>query len=112
MRAALLIMLTATSWAGEAFGVWELNPARSTPAGNEKTLTLRIEPHTRGEVFTLDTLATDGRASTFSTILYLDGKAREFQDSSCSGTQLSRRVDSRTGETHVKSQYCAMSFTP
>src|ERR1700688_842303 len=98
MRAALLIMLTATSWAGEAFGVWELNPARSTPAGNEKTLTLRIEPHTRGEVFTLDTLATDGRASTFSTILYLDGKAREFQDSSCSGTQLSRRVDSRTVE--------------
>ncbi len=75
-----------------------LNPARSTCAGNEKSVTLRIEPHTRGEVFTLDTLATDGRASTFSTILYLDGKAREFQDSSCSGTQLSRRLDSRTVE--------------
>jgi len=38
------------------------------------------------------------RASTFSAILYLDGRAREFQDSNCSGTQLSRRVDSRTVE--------------
>ena len=98
MRAALLILLTASAWAGEAFGVWTLNPARSTLAGNEKSLTLRIEPHTQGEVFTLDTVATDGRASTFSTILYLDGRAREFQDSSCSGTQLSRRVDSQTVE--------------
>ena len=98
MRAALLILLAVTSWAGEAFGIWKLNPARSTLAGNDKSVTLRIEPHTQGEVFTLDTLATDGRASTFSTILYLDGKARGFQDSSCSGTQLSRRVDSRTVE--------------
>jgi hypothetical protein len=98
MRAVLLILLAVTSWAGEAFGVWTLNPALSTRAGNEKSLTLRIEPHTHGEVFTLDTLASDGRASTFSTILYLDGLAREFQDPSCSGTQLSRRVDSQTVE--------------
>ena len=98
MRAALLTLLAASAWAGEAFGVWTLNPALSTPAGNEKSLTLRIERHTHGEVFTLDTLATDGRASTFSTILYLDGLARKFQDPSCSGTQLSRRVDSRTVE--------------
>jgi hypothetical protein len=98
MQAALLILLAVTSWAGEAFGIWKLNPARSTLAGNDKSVTLRIEPHTPGEVLTLDTVAADGRASTFSTILYLDGKAREFQDSSCSGTQLSRRVDSRTVE--------------
>jgi hypothetical protein len=98
MRAVLLILLAVTSWAEGAFGVWTLNPARSTLAGNEKSVTLRIEPHARGEVFTLDTLAIDGRASTFSTILYLDGRAREFQDSNCSGTQLSRRVDSRTVE--------------
>jgi hypothetical protein len=78
--------------------VWKLNPSRSTLAGIEKRVTLRIEPHARGEVFTLDTLASDGRASTFSTILYLDGRVREFQDSSCSGTQLSRRLDSRTVE--------------
>ena len=98
MRAALLILLAGAAWAEGAFGLWKLDPARSTPAGNEKSVTLRIEPHTRGEVFTLDTVATDGRTSTFSTILYLDGKAREFEDSSCSGTQLSRRVDSRTVE--------------
>src|SRR5258708_26185831 len=99
MRAALLLtLLGATSWAGEAFGVWKLNPAGSTLAGNQKSLTLRIEPHSRGEVFTLETVATDGRASTFSTILYFDGKPREFQDSSCSGTQSSRRTDSRTVE--------------
>ena len=99
MRAALLlILLSATSRAGEAFGVWKLNPARSTRVENQKTVTVRIQPHTRGEVFTLDTLAEDGRASTSSTILYFDGKARDFQDSTCSGTQSSRRVDSRTVE--------------
>jgi hypothetical protein len=91
MRAALLIMLSTSAWAGEAFGVWTLNQARFTLPGNEESLTLRIEPHMHGEVFTLYTLAKDGRASTFSTILYLDGRAREFQDSDCSGTQLSSR---------------------
>ncbi len=45
MQAALLLMLlSATSWAGEALGVWKLNPARSTPGGNQKGVTLRIEP--------------------------------------------------------------------
>jgi hypothetical protein len=100
MRLGLLLMLlgAATSWAGEAFGVWKLNQARSTPGGDQKSLTLRIEPHTQGEVFTLDIVAKDGRASTISTILYFDGKARDFQDSACSGTQSSRRVDTRTVE--------------
>src|SRR5258708_6251445 len=99
MRAVLLLtLLGATSWAGELFGVWKLNPARSTLAGNQDSVTLRIEPHIRGEVFTLDTVAVDGRASTSSTILYFDGKTRYFQDSGCAGTQSSRRVDSRTVE--------------
>ena len=99
MRAVLLLtLLDAASWAGEPFGVWKLNPARSTLAGNQKSVTLRIEPHTRGEVFTLDTVAADGRASTLSTILYFDGKPRDFQDSTCSGTQSSRRVGGRTVE--------------
>src|SRR5580704_6808315 len=99
MRLALLLMLlAATSWAGEAFGVWKLNPARSTLAGNQMSVTLRIEPHARGEVFTLDTVAADGRASTFSTILYFDGKPREFQDGACTGTQSSRRLDAWTVE--------------
>ena len=99
MRAALLLMLlNATCWAGETFGVWKLNAARSTLPGNQKSVTLRIEPDTRGEVFTLDTVAADGRASTFSTVLYFDGKARDFQDLACSGAQSSRRVDSQTVE--------------
>ena len=100
MRLGRLLMLlgAATSWAGEAFGVWKLNLARSTPAGNEKSVTLRIEPHAKGEVFTLDMVAADGRASTSSTILYFDGKPREFHDHTCSGTQSSRRLDSRTVE--------------
>jgi hypothetical protein len=92
------MLVGATSWAGEAFGVWKLNPARSTLTGNQKSVTLRIEPHTRGEVFTLDTVAADGKASTSSTILYFDGKTRDFEDSACSGTQSSRRVDSQTVE--------------
>ncbi len=46
----------------------------------------------------MDTVAADGRASTFSTILYFDGKARDFQDSACSGTQSSRRMDGQTVE--------------
>ena len=99
MRAALLLMfIGAASPAGEAFGVWKLNPVRSTLAGNQKSVTLRIEPHSRGEVFTVYTVAVDGRASTSSTILYFDGKARDFQDSTCSGTQSSRRLDTRTVE--------------
>jgi hypothetical protein len=77
-----------------------MNPARSTvgPDPRPKSITIRIESHTKGEVFTLDRIEADGRATTSSTLLYLDGKARDFQDSGCSGTQSSRRVDSQTVE--------------
>jgi hypothetical protein len=92
------MLVGAASWAGEAIGVWKLNPARSIAPGNQRSVTLRIEPHPRGEVFTVDTVAVDGRASTSSTILYFDGKARDFHDSDCSGTQSSRRLNSRTVE--------------
>jgi hypothetical protein len=98
LAAMLLTLLGATSRTGELFGVWKLNPARSTLDGNQKTVTLRSEPHIRGEVFTLDTVAVDGHASTSSTILYFDGKTRDFKDSGCAGTQSSRRVDNRTVE--------------
>ena len=94
----MLILLAAASPAGDAFGVWKLNAPRSTAGKDRRITALRIEPHAKGEVFTLDTLTSDGRASTFSTILYFDGKPRDFQDSSCSGTQSSRRVDGRTVE--------------
>jgi hypothetical protein len=59
---------------------------------------VQFEPHTKGEVFTLDKVDGDGRRSTSSTILYFDGQPREFQDLGCSGTQSSRRVDGRTVE--------------
>jgi hypothetical protein len=99
VRAVLLIpLLGATSLAGEAFGIWKLNSARSTLVDNQKSVTVRIEPHTRGEVFTLDTTTADGRASTSSTVLYFDGKPRDFQASGCAGTQSSRRIDNRTVE--------------
>jgi len=99
MRAAfLLVLISVNSWAGEAFGVWKLIPARSTAGEDQKSVTIRIEPHAHGEVFTLDTIAADGRASTSSTILYFDGKAHDFRDSACSGKQSSKRIDSWTVE--------------
>lgn len=59
---------------------------------------MRIEPHANGEVFTVDKVERDGRATSDSTILYLDDKPRDFQDLGCAGTQSSRRVDGRTVE--------------
>ena len=59
---------------------------------------MRIEPHAKGEVFTLDRVEADGRATSSSSILHLDGEPRQFQDFGCSGIQSSRRVDSRTVE--------------
>jgi hypothetical protein len=46
----------------------------------------------------MDTIHDDGQVTTSSTILYFDGKPRDFQDLGCSGTQTSRRVDNRTVE--------------
>ena len=63
-----------------------------------KSLIVRIEPHAKGEVFTLDRIESDGRAISSSTVLYFDGAPREFEDFGCSGTQSSRRLDSQTME--------------
>jgi hypothetical protein len=101
MRTVLLLMpLGAACWAGAAYGNWKLNAARSTFAGDTqpRSFTVRIEPHTKGEVFTLDRIEADGRAVSSSTILYLDGTKRDFRDGGCSGTQSSRRIDSQTIE--------------
>src|SRR6476619_1498055 len=102
MRIVSLIMLaTATCWAVDAaFGTWKLNAARSTFAGDTqpKSLIVRIEPHAKGEVFTLDRTEINGRATSSSILLYLDDTSRAFHDAGCSGTQSSRRVDSRTVE--------------
>ena len=85
----LLLLLAVACWAGDAFGTWKAKLS---------SLTVRFEQHAKGEVFTLDRTDGDGRATTSSTILYLDGHPRDFQDLGCSGTQSSRRVDSRTVE--------------
>lgn len=77
-----------------------MNPLRSTPTADPrlKSLTVRFEEHAKGEVLTLERIDGDGRTTIESTILYLDGKARDFEDRGCSGTQSSRRVDSQTIE--------------
>jgi hypothetical protein len=101
MLALLIPVLILVGWGqGGIFGSWKLNPARSTFSGvtPPKSLTLRVEPHTKGEVVTVDWTETSGRATSSSMILYLDGVARPFQDAGCSGTQSSRRVDSQTVE--------------
>ena len=95
-----MLVLTAPAWAGAAFGTWKVNPDPSRVATDTrpKNITIRIESHAKGEVFTVDRIEADGRATTSSIILYLDGQPREFQDLGCSGTQSSHRVDSRTVE--------------
>jgi hypothetical protein len=100
MRAVVpFILLGAACWA-DAFGVWKMNAARSTFTGDTqpKSFTVRIEPHAKGEVFTLDRIEADGRTTISSSIVYLDGKERDYQEPGCSGTQSSRRVDSQTVE--------------
>jgi hypothetical protein len=101
MRIAPLLLLSVGCFGAESrFGTWELKAARSTFAGetHPKVLTVRIEPHAKGEVFTMDRAEANGQATSSSTLLYFDGAARDFQDAGCSGTQLSRRVDSLTIE--------------
>jgi hypothetical protein len=73
---------------------------RSTFAGVRapKSLTVRIEPHAKGEVFTVDRVESDGRATSSSSILYFDNTPRDVQDFDCLGTQSSRRSDSGTIE--------------
>src|SRR6476620_9916948 len=104
MRVLLVSMLLSAACLGQGPdgtpGIRKLNPARPTFAGGApfKNLTLRIERHPRGEVFTLDRVEADGRTTNYSTILYLDGEPRRFEDFGCSGIQLSRRADERTVE--------------
>jgi hypothetical protein len=81
----------------DAFGVWRANPSRSRNTYNH-VVVVRFEPHPKGEVFTWDQIDPNGRSTTASTILYLDGKAHEFEGFGCSGTQLSRRLDAQTVE--------------
>src|SRR5215471_3986426 len=104
MRVLLVSPLISAALFGQglegAYGTWKINLARSTFAGGSpfRSLTVRIERHPKGEVFTLDRIETDGRTTSSSTILYLDGEPRRFEDFGCSGIQTSRRADDRTVE--------------
>ena len=100
MRVLLVLTLLSAACFGQTFGTWKLNAARSKFDGGApfKSLTVRIERHPKGEVFTLDRIETDGRTTSSSTILYFDGEPRRFDDFGCSGIQSSRRADDRTVE--------------
>jgi len=100
MRILLLAALLCPSCFAQTFGTWRVDAGRSALAGDTRPrrFTVRIEPHAKGELFTIDRVEADGRTSVSSTILYLDEKPRDFQDFGCAGTQSSRRLDSRTVE--------------
>jgi hypothetical protein len=100
MKMVLLLMLIAgpePTWAEDALGVWQVNRDRSTGPHSD-ILAVRFERHSKGEVFTLETMDSHGQSATSSTILYFDRKPRDIQDSECSGVQSSRRLDSSTIE--------------
>jgi hypothetical protein len=105
MRMVAMIALLGSAYAGEAeWGEWRMNPSRSTFGGDvrPKGLTVWIEPHPKGEVLTVDRIEVDGRTTSSSTILYLDGIAKDFQDFTCSGTQSSRRISDQSVEIKRK----------
>jgi hypothetical protein len=103
MRVLLVSTLISATFFGQgpegAYGTWKMIASRSTLAGSPcKSLMVRIERHPKGEVFTLDRIEIDGRTTSSSIILYLDGEPRRFEDFGCSGLQSSRRADERTVE--------------
>jgi hypothetical protein len=100
MQIAIPVLFLAVSARADVFGTWTMDSSRSTLVRDPqpKSLTIRIERHTMGEVFTLDRVEADGRATTYSSLLYLDGKPNDFQDDGCSGIPSSRRMDGQVME--------------
>src|SRR5438093_10762742 len=98
----LLILPGTPSWAQNAFGTWKMNPVRSLFIGDPhpRAVTIRFEPHAKGEIFTWNKVGGNGQRETFRIILYFDGKQRDLQNNSCrgSGFQSSRRIDKRAVE--------------
>jgi len=101
MRTILILTVCSTAcWAGSILGTWRMDRGRSRFAGADQpqSFTVRIEPHAKGHVFTVDRLDADGRNTSFSSVLYLDGTSHDFQDFGCSGSQSSRWRDEQTIE--------------
>jgi len=88
----LLLMLSFPVWGDDLFGVWKVAAAQPMPT-YPRIVLVRIEPHAKGGVLTVDRVDRGGLATTDSTILYLDGNPRDYQGAGCSGTQSSRRLD-------------------
>ncbi len=112
MRAAsLAIVFTAICCASSMFETWKMDVSRSKITGfaPPKSFIVPIEPHAKGEVFTLDRIESDGRAMSSSTVLYFDGAPRDFEDFGCSGTQSSRRLDG--GATEILRECAAGKWT-
>jgi len=97
MRITLVLILAVPGWSDSVFGRWRVR-ANGSPDGYSGIVLIRIEPHPKGEVFTVDRVDRDGRVTTDSTILYLDGRSRHYQGAVCSGTQSSRLLDNQTVE--------------
>jgi hypothetical protein len=79
MRTILILTVCSIAcWAGSILGTWRMDRARSRFAGADQpqSLIVSIEPHAKGRVFTLDRLEADGRSTSFSSVLYLDGTSR------------------------------------
>jgi len=87
MRIILLLILAAPAWSDSVFGRWSVRE-NCSPDGDSGIVLIRIEPHPKGEVFTVDRVDRDGRATTDSTILYLDGRSRHYQAAACSGSRI------------------------
>ena len=98
MRRLLAMIAIVTSCRAESMlGTWQMLASASTFQGDTRprSLTVRIEPHVKGEVLTFERVEADGRTIVSSTILYFDGAARSIHDIGCSGTQSSSRLENQ-----------------
>jgi hypothetical protein len=82
----LALSRASQNWAGDALGL-KVNPARSS-VRYTNIETVGFQRHAKGEVFTLYRFDGKGRATTLSTILYFDSRARDLQGFGCSGNRI------------------------
>src|SRR6202049_409418 len=94
------IRCSTPNWSADAFGIWRA-----------KSLTVRIEPHVKGEVFTMDTIHGDGRRKLI--------RRRHGKDQFCSstlslGTTRSRhnRDGAITGHVHADGKHDHATMLP